>query len=106
MTPWEWMRNQHWFCVIPILPFLSLFAVHEWFGLSDSMLGVPVGQRPPSNAETTHNLLMGFSFWPGAFGYLWCACELAPRSTPWFLMKVAGLLLGFGLLYGYWQFTR
>lgn len=59
----------HWFCLVPLVPFLVMFALHRVLGLSEAMGGVLVGERPPSTAEIAYNYAMVFGFYIGVVGY-------------------------------------
>ncbi|MBL8850360.1 MAG: hypothetical protein JNG89_11835 [Planctomycetaceae bacterium] len=60
----------HWFCLVPLLPFVAMFTLHRLLGLSDEIGGHLVGQRPASTIEIVYNYLMVAAFYLGVQGYV------------------------------------
>jgi hypothetical protein len=77
-----------------LIPFVVMLAIHKALNLSNSMLGVKVGERHPTPAETYYNLLMVLVFYLGILGYVAHAAILAERGVVWLLLKLVALALG------------
>ena len=92
------MLNQHWFCIVPLLPALAMIAVHEAFGLSDEMMGHQVGRPRATTAELCFNFTMVLAFYSGIAGFLAHSLSLARVSTTWLLVKLSVLAVGWYLL--------
>jgi hypothetical protein len=81
----------HWFCLVPLIPFAAMLAIHKAFHLSNAVGGVPVGERPPTVAELAYNYLMVLAFYLGVAGFLLHAVILSRRGIAWLLLKIGAL---------------
>jgi hypothetical protein len=88
------ITKQHWFCIMPLLPFVAMIAAHEAYGIPDGLLSFPEGQGAPTIAETVFNLLTALAFCAGVAGYLLHTARLAPRGAFWVVVKIIALAVG------------
>jgi hypothetical protein len=93
--------QSHWFCIVFLIPAALMIAVHELFGLSDSMLGIMAGEPPPTTFETFYNLMMCLMFYAGVIGYVAHTFLLAKLGILWLVAKLLILAAGwYALLAG------
>jgi hypothetical protein len=93
--------NSHWFCIVPLLPFVAMLAVHRALHLSNAFGGVKVGERHPTDGELAYNYLMVLVFYLGVGGFLAHAAFLQLRGTVWMLLKFGALALAWSALIHY-----
>src|SRR4051794_957261 len=68
--PTRQLLRAHWFCLVPLFPFIAMLANHRAIGLSDALGGMPAGQPPPTTGELLYNYAMVLAFYMGVVGYL------------------------------------
>jgi hypothetical protein len=91
------LLGQHWFCIVPLLPFIVMLSLHQALGMSDDMLGHVAGTRLPAPAEIAFNYIMVLVFFLGIAGFLAHSFSLARSSTLWLIIKLAALAAGWSL---------
>lgn len=83
--------NQHWLCVLALLPFAVMFCLHDLLGISDHM------GDGPSDWSMLYNYGMVLAFVGGICGYLLHALamtQFSPRGIAWFGFKFFILAIG------------
>jgi len=100
-APEKALWKQHWFCIVPLLPALTLIGLHKALGLSDSVLGRRLGEDlsdGPVLLNWLFNLLIVAVFYLGVAAYLAHATILAQRSYALFVLKLGLLAIGWYVL--------
>jgi len=113
------MLGAHWFCLVPLLPFVAMFAIHRMLDLSDVMGIAPRGEREPTTTELTYNYGMVLAFYLSVLGYFVFAAargvvdmqeafqvngglvkrvRVASQGAMWFLGKVTVLATAWHVL--------
>lgn len=82
--------DQHWFCVVALLPFIALFVVHEALGMPDV---VTIKIDNDHEAERGFTFLMVLALYFGAAGFAVHVVWLLPRGTAWLALKIFILAL-------------